>query len=837
MKKIEKSQSFATKEISDIYSEFNTDSNGLNEKQAFKHLEKYGPNKLFIKEIKWWQLLLRQFASPFVYILIFAAIFALYLGEKIDAIFIALFVLIGAVLGFIQEYNSQKSVELLKKFLVDHVRVLRGGVEMVIKNHDLVPGDICILEPGNIIPADMRFFKADNLLIDESILTGESMSVFKTSNTLNINEVPSINEATNIGFSGTTVVQGRGVAVVVATGKNTEIGGITKLTAESEGASTFEKGISKLSNWILRIIIATLALVIIANFLLKKSDNSINFADIIIFSIALVVSVIPETLPVVAALSFSKGSLALAKKHVVVKRLSAVEDLGSIEVLCTDKTGTITENIMSVSELYADDEKFCLLCGVLASSNQQGSSSFDIALISKLGVYSETEQWKKINELPFDPKRKRNSVLVRLENQHKLIVRGAPEVIIGLCSGLSIEKKNEIFYWINEREMQGERVIAIASKKWTGGEQYSSSEEKELEYIGAISFNDPIKESAFSAIQQAEELGVRIKILTGDSKNVAISVAKATGIIKNENEAMSGEEFEKLSESDQIIAVEDVKVFARVSPEQKYRVIQLLERKYEVGFLGDGINDAPALKLASVALAVNTASDIARSASDIVLLDSSLSVIVDGIKGGREIFANMVKYLKTTLISNFGNFYAVALAMIISPFLPMLPVQVLLLNLLTDTPMIAISLDSVDIKELKKPKSYNVKEIIITSLLFGIINAVFVFLFFYLFIKNGSSVVQTNLFIGSVLIELSLVFSVRTKGLFWRGVKPSKIIALLCIIPASLAIILPFTLWGEKFLKFTKPSYEHFWMILLMVLAYFVTIETVKRIYYKWLKK
>ncbi len=825
--------SFATKKISDIYSELGSNAKGLSEVRVQEYSRKYGLNKIAVKETKWWQILFRQFTSPFVYILVFASLLALYLGETIDSIFIASFVLIGAVLGFIQEYNSQKSVELLKKFLVDHSRILREGSEILVKTEEIVPGDICILEPGNVLSADMRFIRTDNLLVDESILTGESMSVSKTSIILEERNISGLHDAINMGFSGTTIIQGKGIGIVVTTGKNTQIGGITKLTAESEGVSTFEKGISKLSGWILKIIIATLALVLIVNFLVKKADNRTNFADMILFSIALAVSVIPETLPVVSALSFSKGSLALAKKHVVVKRLSAVEDLGSIEVLCADKTGTITENKMSVSAFHAENEKSCLMFGVLASSSGKYSSSFDIALISKLGTDTETQQWKKINELPFDPERKRNSVLVGNTNGNKLIVRGAPETILNLCLGLSMEKKNEISIWIAEREMLGERVIALASRNWTGGSSYGPVEEKNLEYIGAISFSDPIKESAIPAILHAKELGVRIKILTGDSLNVAIAVAKMTGIIKNEEEAMTGEEFGGLSETDQLIAVENVHVFARVSPEQKYRVIELLEKKYEVGFLGDGINDAPALKLASVALAVDTASDIARGASDIVLLNPSLSVIIDGIKGGREIFANMVKYLKTTLISNFGNFYAVALAMILAPFLPMLPVQVLLLNLLTDTPMIAISFDRVDTRELKKPRSYNIKEIILMSLVFGIINAVFVFLFFLLFFKNGSTILQTNLFIGSVLVELLLIFSIRTRKLFWKGTKPSVVVSLLCLIPASLAIILPFTQWGEKFLKFAKPSYESLVIILLMVIFYFATVEIAKLVYYR----
>lgn len=825
--------SFISKSLPDIYAEFSSSVEGLTESQAVLNLKKFGPNKILVKEIKWWNVLFRQFTSPFVYILIFAALLAWYLGEKIDSIFIASFVVIGAILGFVQEYNSQKAVELLKNFLTEHARVIRGGSGMMIRVENIVPGDLCVLEPGNIIPADVRFVHTNDLLVDESALTGESMYVLKNTLSLERNYVSGVHEVKNMGFAGTTVMQGRGVGIVVCTGKNTEIGSITKLTAESEGVSTFEKGISNLSKWILKIILATLLLVLLINFIIKKGDDRISFADTILFSIALAVSVIPETLPVVAVLSFSKGSIALAKKHVVVKRLSAVEDLGSIEVLCVDKTGTITENKMSVSAFHAENEKKCLQYGVFCCSKEEGNSSFDAALLLKIGTDEELVQSEKINELPFDPERKRNSVLIELQNEKKLVVRGAPEVVVGLCVNISEENKEEILTWIAKREALGERVIAVAEKQWTGGSSYEAKEENNLTYVGSISFTDPIKESAFGAIKKAEELGVRIKILTGDSKNIAIVVAKNTGIIKNENEVLTGEEFDKLGEAEQLIAVERVNVFARVSPEQKYRIIELLEKKYEVGFLGDGINDAPALKLASVALAVNTASDIARSASDIVLLNSSLSVIIDGIKDGREIFANMVKYLKITMISNFGNFYAVAIAMIFSPVLPMLPVQVLLLNLLTDTPMIGISFDRVDKKELRKPRSYNIREIVSTSLLFALVHAFFVFVFFLVFRKEGAAVLQTNLFIGSVLIELLLIFSIRTKKFFLRGTMPSLVVLVLCIIPASLAVLLPFTDLGEIFLKFVHPTYQSILSILVITIVYFMTIEVSKLLYYK----
>ncbi len=830
---------YASKKLDDIFSELKTTTDGLLESEVKKRLELYGQNKISVKETTWWQIFLRQFKSPFVYLLFFAAILALYLGEEIDATFIFFFVILSAVLGFVQEYNSQKAVEALKKFLVNHVKIVRGGSEIFVNSSEIVPGDICVLEPGDIIQADLRFYRADNLLIDESILTGESMPVAKT--TLQLKDgLLGAHEAQNIGFSGTTIVQGKGLGVVFATGTNTEIGAITKLTAESEGISTFEKGLSKLSSYILKLIIATLAFVFIANFLIKKADGAVGLADMILFAIALAVSVIPEALPVVSTLSFSRGAFKLAKNNVVIKRLSAVEDLGSIEVLCTDKTGTITENKLSVSNIKAEDDKLCLLYGTLASSflseKSDKNNSFDLGCWSKL-IPSEREKlnlYKRLNEIPFDPERKRNSVLIQSSDDDFLIVRGAPEVVINLCQDISPEKKVDLLNWITREGLEGKRSIALATKILAGGTSYSAKEEKDLTFLGLISFIDPIKTSATEAINEANKLGVKVKILTGDSYEVAMSVAKQVGIIKNATEVLTGEEFEKMPETEQELAVEKVNVFVRVSPKQKYRIVELLQKKYEVGFMGDGINDAPALKLAGVALAVDTASDIARDASDIVLLNPSLRVVIDGIRGGRDIFTNMDKYLKATLISNFGNFFAIAITLFFIPFLPLLPVQILLLNLLTDSPMIAIAMDSVDRGELRRPKTYNIKEIITMSAVFGLISMSFVLLLFFLFYKESPAVLQTNWFIGNVLIELTLVYSIRTKLSIFKATKPSKIIAMLSVVAASLALVLPFTFLGNKIFKFVPPTSKHMAVILLVVFSYFIATEIFKLVYYKF---
>ena len=830
---------YASKKIKDIFSEFNTTENGLSVNESNKRLQTYGKNQIKVKETTWLDIIIRQFKSPVVYLLFFAAVFALYLGEKTDALFIFFFVLLSAVLGFVQEYHSQKAVDALKKLLVDHTSIIRSGSKIFVHSSDIVPGDICVLEPGDIIPADMRLIHADNLLIDESVLTGESLPVNKTVQEINI-ILTGAHEALNIGFSGTTIVQGRGVGIIFATGQNTEIGAITKLTAESEGISTFEKGLSKLSVYILKLIIGTLIFVFLANVLIKKADGVVSVADMILFSIALAVSVIPEALPVVSALSFSRGAYKLAQKHVVAKRLSSVEDLGSIEILCTDKTGTITENKLSVSKIKSEDEKQCLLYGTLASDflseKSDKNNSFDLGLWSKLAL-AEREKlnsYKRINEIPFDPERKRNSVLIKSDSKNLLIVRGAPETIISLCENISANDKKESVDWITKEGLEGKRVIAIATKNLQNNTTYESKEENNLTFLGLISFVDPIKPSATHAITEACKLGVKVKILTGDSYEVAMSVAKEVGIIKDASEVISGSEFDKISETEQEALIEKVSVFARVSPEQKYKIVQLFQKKYEVGFMGDGINDAPALKLANVALAVNTASDITRDASDIILLNPSLNVIIDGIKDGRGIFNNMVKYLKITLISNFGNFFAVVVATFLIPFLPMLPVQILLLNLLTDSPMIAIALDAVDKNELQRPRAYNIKEIIKMSVIFGLISTVFDLIFFFLFFKESPAVLQTNWFIGSTLTELILIYSIRTKLPFYKAVGPSKTLMSFTVLPVIIALILPFTHWGKEIFKFIAPTKEHLLLIFVVMLSYFVITEISKLVYYKF---
>ncbi len=830
---------YTTKTTDDVFAEFHTSISGLKPSQVSQKQAQYGSNTLSGKQIHWYDVLLRQFKSPFLFLLVAASLLSFLLREVLDGLMILLFVGINTILGFLQEYRSEKTLKLLQQYVAPQTRVYRDGKEETIESSTLVPGDVVILQPGDIIPADIRFFKTEQITIDESILTGESVSVIKTSDPASAEE-KEIYKANNIGFSGTTVVGGEGFGVVINTGKNTAIGAIATLTTETKHTSVFEKGIGNLSSFILKLILITLIALLIINILIKGPHADI--INLIIFAIALAISVVPEALPVVTTFSLSSGALHLAKNKVVVKRLSAIEDLGSIEVLCTDKTGTITENKLSVSESFPKNSDAVLygsLATSLISDKTSSIDSFDKALLQALSSQQEKQRGlcTRVDEIPFDPKRRRNCVLVQEDNSYELIVRGAAESIMPLCKRSPSLTDEAIQSWIQTEGKQGKRVIAVAKKRLTKEETKKlETAEHELELVGFISFSDPLKKTAHQAVVSAKMLGIQVKILTGDSKEVAGAVGFQIGLISNVDDVITGDELDKLSAEKQFEAAKTFSVFARVSPEQKHTIIQLIQKSYEVGFLGEGINDAPALKAANVAIVVAGASGIAREASDIVLLNKSLHVVIDGIREGRLIFANTAKYIKATLSSNFGNFYTVAISSLFIPFLPLLPLQILLINLLTDFPMIAVVTDTVDPQELKRPRNYDIKELALFATIMGLVSSFFDFLFFVLFYRISPQVLQTNWFIGSVLTELVFLFAIRSRLPLWKASLPSFPLVALSGVAFVTAIVLPNTPFGQNIFQFIQPSLNYLAIILLLTISYFIATETVKNIYYKFIK-
>lgn len=829
---------YTSKEAKTLYKIFKSSEEGLAVKEIDRIRETYGFNEVKAKEVRMSEVFLRQFKSPFFYLLFIAAVAAFLFGERIDGAIILLFVFINVFLGFMQEAKAEKAVAMLKKFIPLNTRVIRDGKEERIDKRFLVPGDMVLLEAGDMVPADLRLLKVQNFLIDESILSGESVPVAKVSDSLT-RPAKEIFEATNMAFAGTSVISGDAEGMVIATGKDTMLGGITKMVAEINRESIYEKDLFRFCRLILRIVVLTIVFIFLANIVINKQESTVDF---LIFSIALIVSIIPEALPLVVTFSLSEGSLRLAKEKVVVKRLAAIEDLGNVEILCTDKTGTLTENKLEMESVSASDQDKCLLYGLLTSSYvseeiESNANPFDIAMFKKAStaVKESLKHFREVEEIPFDSFRMINSSLLRdARGNQMLVVKGAPENVLRISryfdGGLTRE---QMAAEIEKEGKRGKRILAIAFKKF-GKKTYTSEDEKDLNFLGYISFRDPLKSTAKDSVELAKKLGVQIKILTGDSKEVAGLVAKEIGLVKNpDTEVITGAELALQSEKDFTASCGRYHVFARISPETKYRIIEALQKKYEVGFLGEGVNDAPALKIANVAIAVEKATDVSKDVSDIILLDKDLRVIVDGIKQGRNIFSNVNKYIKSTLSSNFGNFYSIALISLTIPYLPMLPIQILLANLLTDFPLISIATDEVDVEELQKPKLYQLQKFIMLIMFLALTSTIFDFIFFGIFRGVEPARLQTLWFIESILSEVVLIFSLRTSHFFLSAKMPSLPLMVLSVAIVLITIFLPFTSIGKEFFHFVVPTYEELIIIITLILSYFILSEAIKLIYFR----
>ncbi|PIS39297.1 MAG: cation-transporting ATPase [Candidatus Nealsonbacteria bacterium CG08_land_8_20_14_0_20_38_20] len=821
---------YTTKNIEEVFNDLKSREDGLSENEAASRLKTYGLNEARTEGLKPINIILRQFKTSFVYLLFIAALIAFLIGEKIDGAAILFFVFVNVFLGFFQEFRAEKAVLLLKKYFPSRIKVVRSGIEKIIDKKFLVPGDIVLLEAGNVIPADLRLIKSDNFLVDETVLTGESAPVSKTSQPL-VKVSQEIFEAENVVFGGTSVVSGEAKGIVVGTAKEMVFGEIAKLVSGIARESVYEKELSMFSQIILRIVLITISFIFLVNLIIKGPQS---FFDFLIFSIALVVSVLPEALPTVVTFAFSRGALKLARKKVVVKRLSAVNDLGNIEILCADKTGTLTENKLVLEEIFAEDKEKCLLYSLLSSS----SNPFDFALLGNASkkILGAIKNFRKISEITFDSFRMRNSVLLEDKQGDKiLIVKGAPEIILKLSTVFGGFVRETLLREIEKEGREGKRTLGIAFKKFSK-DTYSKEDENGLIFLGYFSFRDHLKKTAGYAIQIARKLGVQIKIITGDSKEVAGNVGKEIGLIDDEQKVILGETIESFSEKEFFNACLKFSVFARVSPTTKYKIVKALSEKYEVGFLGEGINDAPALKAAHLAITVDTASDVSREVSDIILLKKDLKVIIGGIREGRNIFSNINKYIKCTLSSNFGNFYSIALISLFLPFLPMLPSQILLVNLLSDFPLIAVASDKVDIEELKKPKLYQLNKIIMLIFLLALVSAVFDFAFFGIFRQVQPSLLQTLWFILSILTEIFLIFSIRSRKFFLNAKIPSLPLISISLLTLLVTISLPFSSFGQETLHFVPPSLFSLLIVFFLIISYFSVSEMVKLIYFHYWK-
>lgn len=827
---------FTTLSRDELYKKTSSRPTGLTQAEAIKLQAAYGFNELKQKQITWLTLILRQFKSPFVLMLVGAALFAAVIASYIDAITILCIVLFNTVLGFYQEFKVHRTLDLLKKYVQPHTMVIREGKEQLIPCRELVVGDCIVVDPGDYLPADVRFIEEHNLVINESLLSGESAPVSKTSEPLD-QRAATIFEAHNSGFSGTVVVSGRGKGIVIATGMNTELGRIGALVLATPHETKFYLHNKQLSRYILIIVSITIILLLIAHLVFRA--GAIDPFSTIMFVIALAVGITPEALPVVSTLSLAQGALLLAKHKVFVKRLSALEDLGSINVLCTDKTGTLTENKMTIKDVYGEREKVILYMALASSSEitqqNQPSHPFDEAAWHNL-TSADFEQIRRCSiqyTIPFEPQNRRSLVLLATEKGFELIVRGAYEEIFKRAT-LTASEQKKISLWIAEQTKAARRIIAIAHKNLEKATTALFDEEHHLSLIGLVALEDPIKRTVFTAIGKAQQLGVEIKILTGDSPEIAGEVAHRIGLIKEREQVITPDIFNALSPDKKIICVQENAIFARVTPEQKHEIVTLLKGmgKY-VGYLGDGMNDAPSLEAADVGIVVQSAADIARDASDIVLIQKSLNSILDGIRIGRKVVHNTINYLKITLASNFGNFYSIALISLFIDFLPMLPLQILLVNILSDMPMIAIATDNVDSAELAKPSTYDLKSITWFIFIFGIISSMFDGIFFKALYKVGQPpLLQTGWFIMSIATELFFIMSGRTKKFFLRARRPSTPLILLSFVALAATIAIPFTNLGIQVFHFAPPSKQTIITIVGLACSYLLVCEIVKYIYY-----
>ncbi|MEW6295184.1 MAG: magnesium-translocating P-type ATPase [Candidatus Diapherotrites archaeon] len=819
---------------------------GLSSQEANKRLEEYGLNDISLKDKRSTiEIFLSQFKSPLILILLGATVIAGILGDPQDALIILGIVVINACLSFYQEFKSEKALAELRKYISFKAKVLRDGQEIELDVRELVPGDIVFLEIGDIVPADLRLIKAEDLTLNESVVTGESFPVHKIIEIINIPNTQ-LSQQKNIAFMGTSVAGGEGKGIVIATGERTEFGRTANILSAKEPPTDFQKSIKKFGNFLIKIILLLTIFVFASNYLLGK-----NLLESFLFALALAVGIAPELLPIIITISLSAGAVHLAKKKVIVKRLVSIEDLGNIDVLCMDKTGTLTENQITL-ENYFDFKgiksreliELGLICNsaIIEKSKARGNV-IDVAIwdyAKKEGI--TPEKFTKIKAIEFDYERRRMSFVIEKSGKRFLVCKGGPESIVSVCisvqNGSQLipvkEYEKELIQKFRELSNEGFRVIAIATKEIEKKKSYGIEDEKELTFKGFIAFLDPPKKTAIQSLKEFQNLNVELKVLTGDNELVTEEIGREIGL-KIKGKIILGSEIEKMNEIEFLKAIEENNIFARITPEQKYRIVEGLgKRGHIVGFLGDGVNDAPALKAADVGITVDSAVDVAKDSADIILLKKSLMVIADGIKQGRKTFGNIIKYIFNTISANFGNMFTLAFSSLFLKFIPLLPSQILLANLVSDIPLITVSTDNVDEDYLHNPKRWNIKTISNFMVYFGIISSVFDFItigFLMFIVGADAAIFRTAWFLESVLSEIIVTFAIRTKRSFWQS-HPSKVLIYSSIAAMILTIALVYSPLAFLF-RFESLAVPVLVSIGVILLAYFLLVEGAKKKFFQ----
>jgi Mg2+-importing ATPase len=805
----------------DILSNSRTVVLGLTHEEVLLRQKKFGLNIIHKKKINALTIFSRQIAGdPLILILIVCTFVSFLIGDRVSSYYILATVVLSITMGVFNEYSAEKTVDTLLKHITRNSLVIRDGEKKEVPVHDLVPGDLVILSEGSVVPADLKLIEAKDLEIDESVLTGESAPVRKVLG-LEIDAEASM---------GTSVAAGFGEGVVTGTGRNTQYGKIAQVVTYLKPTTEFQKGLEKFGSLIVKVVIALTLVIFVVNALLGHP-----ILDSVLFALAIAVGITPELLPIIVTISLSHGAGKLAKKHVVAKRLISIENLGNMDVLCSDKTGTLTEGKVNLTDYFSlsGERRLNILinstvCNTAIQHHKTIGNVIDSAILEYATRHHvDTSGTTLLSVTPFDYNHRAMFGVV-LENGHyKLIAKGSPESIISFC------RRGEDTAAIHERfvslSREGFRVIAICEKEVKKNSLNSWDDLFDMNFLGFITFSDVPKRGVKEVLDQLKYLNVNVKIITGDSQEVTEHVCSQVGF--KVSKTVHGQLLDNLTRNEAIKLVDEANLFVRVNPEQKLKIIQILQdRGHTVGYLGDGVNDVPSLHCADVGISVNSSCDVAKDTASVVLLRKELEVIAEGITEGRRIFNNTIKYILMSTSSNFGNMFSAAGASFFLPFLPMTPVQILLTNGLYDISQMSIPSDNVDRESLVKPRHWDVNFIKRYMTFFGPISSLFDLLTFgvMLFIfKANETLFQTGWFIESLATEVLVVFIIRTSRTPFFKSRPSKWLFATCLGVVFFATVLPFTPLAAS-LGLVIPPLLYFLIMVLLVFIYLVLVEFLK---------
>lgn len=822
----------ATQTVEEIYLQLKSSPEGISQQEAEQRLRVSGKNQLqATQQIGLLLEFLGHFRSPLVIILLLASIVSFLLGDITNAIIIACIVMVSAVLDFFEEKGAHDAAQKLKDSVRNKVLVVRSGVESEIDSDDLCPGDVIRLNAGKIVPADGRVTRAMDFFVNQSALTGESFPNEKHADP--ISQAPeSIDALDNTVFMGTNVVSGSADVILLKTGMHTEFGKIASRLTLPADETSFSHGVRQFGYLVMRVTVLLILFIFVINGVLKH-----DWLEAFMFGLAVAVGLTPELLTMIMSVSMARGSLQMARKGAIVKKLMSIPNFGSMDVLCTDKTGTLTQGkiaLVKCTDLAGQTSALVHEYAFVNSFFQSGiKNPLDDAMLEHKNV--DVSGYEKIDEVPFDFFRKKMSVVVKQKDKHLIITKGAPEEVLKSCLPLNDRESGQFNEQYEALSRDGYKVVGIATREeGIHVNHFTKDDEEGLTFGGFVSFLDPPKEEAAETIQSLLSVGIEVKIITGDNHLVAQKICQAIELPVKD--VMQGFEMDHLTDDALQVRAENTTIFARFSPDQKNRVLHAIKARHTVGYMGDGINDAPSLKMADVGISVNNATDVAKESADIILTDKSLLILKDGVMEGRKTFANTVKYIEMGLSSNFGNMFSMAAAAIFLPFLPMLPVQILLNNFIYDFSQVTIPADKVDLEMIRQPKKWNLKFIKRFMVTFGILSSVFDLLTFYIFLKiftASESQFQTAWFLESLTTQTLVIHFIRTHQIPFVQSTASRPVLISTSLCVFIAWIIPYSPVGE-FFKLSALPLSMVLPILGLVVTYLILVEATKRIFYKW---